>query len=368
MAADPRTAERVALCGWFAAAGVVEIRTIAASVYPAQLIVCARPWQCAVCSAKIRHRKAVELGQMVEAHAAAGRSVTFAVLTAGDHHLGEPFDLTMGVLRKAWTSATRGAGQREYVRLRSALGILGNSQAPEITHLDGWHPHLNVLWWHDRQLSPAEAAEMLAGITLLWRAAINAQGRYLHPRHGVRVIPNATHRHTGEYVAKVQDDWTLGAEMTRGDVKTPRRPGGRLPFTIVADHYRTGDLGDWRLWSEYSRGVLTGGERSIAIVRHSPGLRAALGVRTSTDGLSDEQLAAIEVGGQLLATIAQHVWRRLRMRRVAAEMLAAAEAGGLPGLNGWLAGHGLPLAVPGYEAEQLAAAAAIRRRLVAAGA
>ena len=64
--------------------------------------------------------------------------------------------------------------------------------------------------------------------------------------------------------------------MTRGDVKTPRRPGGRLPFTILADHYanitRTGDLADWDLWAEYCRGVLTGGERSIAIVRHSPGL------------------------------------------------------------------------------------------------
>ena len=341
MAGDPRTSERVALCGWFTRTGVVELRTVAASVYPAQLIACGRPWIEPVCSAKIRHRKGLEVAQMIEAHWSRGGSVTFAVLTAGDHHLGEAFDLTAGVLRQAWTRMTRSGERSSWRQLAARTGLVGTTQALEITHGDGWHPHLNVLLWHDHELRPVEAAEVLATVTRLWREAIAKQGRYLHPVHGAKVIPNATSGQTGLYVAKVQDDWTLGAELARGDVKRPRRKGGRLPFTIAADHYRSGDLGDWQLWQEYSRGILAGGQRSIAITRHSPGLRARIGA-PAQPALTDEQLAAIEVGGQLLAVIPQWAWRRVRLRRKAAELLAAAEAGGLPGLNAWLTSAGLP--------------------------
>jgi hypothetical protein len=341
MAADPRTSERVAGCGWFTRSGMVEIRSIGSSVYPAQLIVCGRVWQEAVCSAKIRARKAVELENLIEVHGRAGGGITLGTFTAGEHHLDDSLESSLGILRASWDRMVNRS--KRYKVIKERYGFMGLVLAYEFTYGEsGWHPHLHALWFHEEPL-PAqglyEVNDLFAG---QWKIGIEAAGRYLHPVHGVKVDMNAVGTALGGYVAKVQEgDWTAAQELTKGDVKTARSTKGRTPFTILREHYQTGDVADWKLWQEFSAGVLLGGNRSIPVCRMSPGLRKKIHGSETAPQMTDEQLAAVEVGGVLIAVLSWKVWLKVRNAGLGPALLSAGEARGLDGINAVLTEHGL---------------------------
>jgi hypothetical protein len=124
--------------------------------------------------------------------------------------------------------------------------------------------------------------------------------------------------------------------MTRGDLKTSR-VGSRTPFQILADYYQTGDTSDRDLWHEYSR--IT---RGLAAVRWSRGLRAVmLGPTTATER-TDEELAAEDIGGELLAVIPFPVWSRMRMAGAEHALLVTAECGGPAAIAAFLRHPHLP--------------------------
>lgn len=346
MSADPRTPKRVAECGWFARDGAVEIRSIGSCVYPAQLIVCGRAWQEAVCSAKIRARKAVELENLIEIHGQAGGGISLGTFTSGEHRLADSLESSLTVLRRTWDSLIH---CDPYKALRARHGILGLVLAYEFTHGAefGHHPHLHALWFHREPLSARGLYEVDELMRDRWKTGINAAGRYLNPDHGLKLDMNAKGTAVGGYVAKVQEgDWGIAQEVTKGDVKRARSTGGRVPFSIVRDHYQTGDMADWDLWQEFNAAVLLGGNRSIPVCRMTPGLRKGILGEQSTPMLSDEQLAAVEVGGEVIAVIWWKTWSRIRMAGLGPAVLAAGEADGLDGINALLAEHKIGYALP----------------------
>jgi hypothetical protein len=110
--------------------------------------------------------------------------------------------------------------------------------------------------------------------------------------------------------------------MARGDLKTSRA-GSRTPFQILADYYQTGDTRDRELWHEYSRVT-----RSLAAVRWSRGLRAAILGSTAVPERTDLKLAAAEVGGELVTAVAIVSWSHARVVGLELAILVAAECGG----------------------------------------
>jgi hypothetical protein len=346
MSDDPRTPKRIAECGWFARDGAVEIRSVGGCVYPAQLIVCGRAWQEAVCSAKIRARKAVELENLIRVHGDRGGGITFGTFTAGEHHLADPLESSLAVLRSAWDGMIRRS--REYIELRKRHDIMGLVLAYEFTHgAEGWHPHLHPLWFHREPLTAWGISDLNILMHDKWKHGINAVGRYLNPKHGIKLDFNADGSALGGYVAKVQEgDWGPAQEITKGDAKTARSTGGRTPFSIVRDFYQTGDMADWKLWQEFNAAVMVG-SRSIPLCRMTPGLRKTiLGDQAAVPAATDEQLAAVEVGGELIALIWWKTWSRIRQRGLGPAVLNAAEASGLAGINALLAEHELGQAKP----------------------
>ena len=349
MSADPRTPKRVAECGWYARNGMVEIRQVGSCVYPAQLIVCGRAWQEAVCSAKIRARKAVELENLIEVHGAKGGGITFGTFTSGEHHLDDSLDSSLAVLRNAWHGMVRQS--KDYGVLRKRHGFMGLVLAYEFTYglEHGWNPHLHALWFHREPLDAQGLVDVDRVMHDRWSTGISAAGRYLHPTEGVRIDMNAKGTALGKYVAKVQEgDWTVAQEITKGDVKTARSIGGRVPFMMLRDHYQTGDMADWDLWQEFNAAVLLDGKRSIPVCRMTPGLRKSILGDQPAPVLGDEQLAAVEVGGVLIALMTWQVWTRVRRMGLGSAVLAAGEAGGLDGINALLAerGFGISRALP----------------------
>lgn len=335
----------MAECGWFARSGVVEVRDRAGSVYVAQLIVCGRAWAEPVCSAKIRTRKGAELTNLITSHTAAGAGVSMITLTAGEHHATDSLASSLDLLRKGWGKLLQ---TNRYRRIRDRHGLMGVTLAYEFTHgAEGWHPHLHALLWHRAQLDAQGIADTELYVRDHWARTLAPSGRYLHPRHGLDFRWNANAAALGGYVAKVQEgDWGVAQEMTRGDTKTARRHSSRTPFVILADHYRTGDLADWHLWREYLTATQLGGARSIPLLRSTPGLRREILGQDAEPSLTDEQLALVEVGGQLVALLPWRVWVRVRQAHAVPDLLAAGERGGLAAINELLAARGLGWADP----------------------
>jgi hypothetical protein len=115
--------------------------------------------------------------------------------------------------------------------------------------------------------------------------------------------------------------------MTRGDLKTARS-GSKTPFQILADYYQAGDSRDGNLWREFGRVT-----RSLAAVRWSRGLRAVMLGPTTEPERTDEELAAEDVSGNLLAVIQFPVWSRIRTADLEHAVLVAAEDGGVAAVN-----------------------------------
>jgi hypothetical protein len=111
--------------------------------------------------------------------------------------------------------------------------------------------------------------------------------------------------------------------MTRGDLKTSHT-GSRTPFQILADYYQAGDAHDCALWREYGRVT-----RSLAAVRWSRGLRAAMLASASAHEKTDAEMAAEDVDGELVTAISVVVWSSLRAAGLEHAVLVAAENGGL---------------------------------------
>jgi hypothetical protein len=144
--------------------------------------------------------------------------------------------------------------------------------------------------------------------------------------HAVRIDPNVSAAAAGTYVAK-GDRWTLVEEISRGDLKTGRS-GSRTPFQILADYYQAGDIRDRNLWREFGRVT-----RGLAAVRWSRGLRQAmLGAEAGPDR-TDEELAAADVSGELVAVVPLVAWSLIRLAGLEHALLVAAERGGSAGVN-----------------------------------
>ena len=322
-AADPDTPMRQRNCGAVPVGDQVEIRIKDGSAYYCGLETCGNVWLCPVCSAKIHHRRAAELREALERLGQQGHAATLVTITV-PHDLDDKLAMLVDAQRNAWKHITQGAA---WQRLKRRLGIAGHMIALEFTWGDdsGWHPHHHVLLVHDQDLDAAAITQLHAHIHSRLAAACRDHAlREPNQLHGVRIDPNVSAIAAGTYIAK-GGDWTPAEEMTRGDLKTSRT-GSRTPLQILADYYQAGDIRDRDLWREYSRVT-----KGLAAVRWSRGVHTT--ILGSATQRTDEQLAAEDVGGNLLASIQSLTWSRVRAARIEHSLLVAAEFGGLANVN-----------------------------------
>jgi hypothetical protein len=332
LSTDPDTPRRVRDCGVVTLGEGVQIRAKDGDAYFAGLKTCGSMAWCPVCNAKIRARKGDELATAVASWTAAGHAVTAVALTVS-HHDGDSLAKLIGTERQGWAKIVNGGA---WTRLRKRLGLAGYVNAWEVTHSyrNGWHPHYHVLFFHDQPLDADGIAALHAHIYSRWAEASAAAGLDRpDPVKGVFVQPNCDSTRVAQYLAKVQEgDWGAAQEMTRGDLKTARK-GSRVPFEILADYQGNGDVEDLVLWREYIAAT-----KRMTMIRWSRGLREL--VLPDAEELTDEEIAAQNVGGQLVAHMTVAVWQRVVMARLELAVLDAAENGGAKAVNDLLAANG----------------------------
>jgi hypothetical protein len=298
---------------------------------------CGSIWSCPVCAAKIRNHRADEVARGLAKHIGDGGGALLVTLTL-PHAAGDKLQKTITLVSDGFRAVNAG---RAYGEDRGAFGILGHIRAFEVTHGDnGWHPHLHVVVALDRPATRNVADAIQARWQARWDRWLLRQGwRATVAGIGVRV--DRVRRDAsavGAYLAKLQEgdklDRSVGNEIARADLKSGRQ-GGRVPFEILADFGSDGLDDDLQLWHEYQ--LATKGRSAI---RWSKGLRAAL--LADEDELSDEEIAAAEVGGVEVARLAPWLYRKIAGRPYGEAFLhVAAEQGGIAGIVRYVRALGL---------------------------
>lgn len=337
--------KRVEACGM--PLGVSDVATKLSAdrvAHYAGLMTCGNIWACPVCSAKIRAARAAEISQGLSHLISDEQGGALFVTLTLPHEADDALSRTIELVSEGFSAVQRG---RPYSRERDEYGIIGHIRSFEVTHghEHGWHPHLHVAVCLSRPGTPRVAGELRAGWQARWdRWLIRQNWPASADGIGVRVQVVRTTADLADYIAKVQDgklsqyraDKHAGWELARADLKVARESGHRMPFEILAAFGTDGLAADLDLWHEYE--AATKGRSSI---RWSKGLRSIL--LPDAEELTDEQIAAAEQDGEVIALIRNDLWRLIEKRPgLSARLLTAAEQGGFREMLALLAGSGLP--------------------------
>lgn len=160
-----------------------------------------------------------------------------------------------------------------------------------------------------------------------WANAIRRQGnRAPSPEHGISLEQARSRDDLSRYVCQVvagdgERPIPVALEVARGDLKSSSHFGHRTPWQVLADFSATGESEDLTLWREWEKAT-----RGIHAIRWSNGLRAEVGL---TEALTDEEIVAVEIGGEVVYTFSRREWSFVVRRRGAlARVLDLAEEGG----------------------------------------
>lgn len=329
---------RVANCGMPLGVGGVAVKLGPdGSSHTAGTESCSSIWACPVCAAKIRNTRADEIARGLSNHISAGGGALFVTLTL-PHQAADRLKKTVGLVSAGFSAVNSG---RAYKQDHDLFGILGHIRAFEVTHGEnGWHPHLHVVVVTAKPATKDAAAALESRWQARWDRWLVAQG-WPASVVGIGVRVDRVRRDAaaaGAYLAKLQEgekiDRSVGNEVARADLKGGRR-GSRVPFEILADFGSDGLATDLELWQEFQ--LATKGRSAI---RWSKGLRDLL--LPDEEEQTDEEIAAAEVGGIMVAILAPWLYRKIAGRPYGEAMLhVAAEQGGIAGIVRYVRAMGL---------------------------
>ncbi len=300
---------------------MVEVKLGEEVAHFAGLLTCGLVWVCPVCSAKIRYQRSVEVETLLAAALEAGYGVEFITLTAR-HHRGQALRDLFGRTEQAWRAMSQ---DKSFRRLVASYGLRFIT-VREVTYgeANGWHPHRHIAAVTSHPLSDGERAALEEGFWTAWSHQLGRVGLDAERGPGVLVKPCTSAAGLGTYLLKVgRDEVDLrpaALELVRADLK--RGKGGhRNPEEIAEDFTDWGDVADLALLEEYWRA--TKGRRMMTWTR---GLRAEL--LDQEEEQTDDELAALDQGGEVLMRIGRQAWGRVIDRGLAVYLLEAAEEGG----------------------------------------
>jgi len=277
------TASRSSALCWFPSSSTVSVdvgRQLTAQVSGVHR--CGSGWSCLLCAPVVRSRRAEEIDQGLNRWLAAGGGALLVTLTCS-HGSADALEPRLAAMTSALNSLLKG---RAWNRFKVDLGYRGAIRAVEVTYGEnGWHPHNHALFVLEQPATEDQRQALWRWIHDRWASILLRRGLgCITEAYGVDVR-QVTGDVLGQYLTKVEDGWSTGLELTRGDVKNSK--GGLVPFQILGDYAATGDVASRALWIEYEEATF--GKRWL---RWTPGLRTLLlGCEAEQ---SDIELAASE--------------------------------------------------------------------------
>ncbi len=287
---------------------------------------CGSVWSCLACAAKVRARRAMEIDRLAKAHLAAGGSLTFITFTL-PHVATDSLGELMTAVDRAWGNVIKGGAWQYGIKVD--FEVIGQIKAVEATlGRHGWHPHLHVLFFHDRPTFGADGSleRFRDALGAKWGTSIERQlGRTIHEFYGVDAVCVRDDKGLGDYVSKIH------FELARNDLKQGDQDfSSRSPWQVGLDAKTTGDAQDTARWAEWYWAMK--GRNAITI---TPALRELYG-EDSSSAKTDEELAAEEQAGEIEIEFSSQVYDDLRSKGrytpALADTALAYQDHGLPGL------------------------------------
>ena len=279
------------------------------------LMACGSVWTCPVCAAKIAERRRVELKQAVKNAMNQGLGVHFVTLTV-PHGIGDDLHDTLARLSVALKSMSCDGTFRRRKK-QCEVEIVGFVRAQEVTYgNNGWHPHFHLIVLTKEATCGSSVIQYL--YSGAWqRACVKAGLPEPHPEHGCTV-------QDGRFAALYVSKWGIEDEMTKSQAKRGKRhglsPWGLLRAVLdgAAEIDPEPAAALFRLYAHAFKG------------RHqllwSKGLRAKL--LPEQVELSDQQIVERpdDERADLLAELSTDDWKAVRVAKMQAALLDAAEA------------------------------------------
>lgn len=284
------------------------------------LVTCGSVWACPVCASVIQERRRAEIAQAIAWAEAQGLVVVLVTLTFPHYAWHRLTDL-ISQQREAFKRLRKG---KAYDKIKP-VGVI---RSLEVTHgANGWHPHTHELWFCEPEKVPSQAL-----LVHLWKSACSRAGLLDTDNsdqlaafmiHSVDVKRDMT---AGDYLAKQDDSrsWGFAEEVSKAASKAGRSKGVHPHHFLVR-----GSEGDSERFTEYVQAMK--GARQL---HWSPGLKSRVGL----DDLDDKTLAdESQQAADLLALLSQDDWKIIRGNAAHAELLDAAESGGVPAIRALIA-------------------------------
>lgn len=295
----------------------VELRqTTGMSANYRNLATCGSVWACPVCASKIQERRRLELEHLVQW--AEDQGLQAIMVTFTFPHTG--FDTLSELLERQSNAFKRFRTGGPFRRFKAEIGFKGLVRSLEVTHglTNGWHPHTHELWLVD----PKVGQDIRTRLVELWERACIAAGLldpadqakvYAFRQHSVDVRLNAS---SGDYLAKQDSSrkWGITHEVAKATSKAGKAKGVH-PHEFLVRKAK----GDAARFFEYLDGMK--GKRQLF---WSPGLKDSCGL----DDCTDEEASLGGDDADLLGDFGQDDWDFIRSKRIAAQVLDAAEVGG----------------------------------------
>ena len=214
---------------------------------------CANPWGCPVCSAILSEHRKNEVKKAIDWWRRQGGSVLLLTLTV-PHYSHTDIKQLKTDLRKAYGKFFK--GNRASQALFSNFRIEHYISAFEVTHgqENGFHPHYHVLLFVPYQLNETSMGLMQQTMFNVWQDCCTKAGLPApSAEHGLHLQGG---NKAGEYITKMglaeyeKNTWGLEHEMTKGHVKKGKK-GSRTPFDLLRDYLESGNETDANLFKLY---------------------------------------------------------------------------------------------------------------------
>lgn len=289
---------------------------------------CGSGWVCPVCAAKIRFHRAHEASRAVVSALDKGMGALFVTRTI-PHSAEDKLGVTLGLLAEGRRYV---ANQKLVKGGRKSAGYVGGIASKEITYgVSGWHPHTHDIEFCEREVSLEDFAA-LSSVYYEYLSKFYSSNGFdgLSRQYGVQVEQvKLDGVALAKYVAKVQEGADIrlhtAHELARSDLKQGRE-GSLMPFDVACEFFETGDMAALDLWREYEHETF-----GKSVIRFTKGLRARL--LSSEAEKTDEELAALEVGGEDVARFAGWFYRKIaRVPGLEGKVLTALDTGGFTAL------------------------------------
>jgi len=292
------------------------------AAFYAGLTTCGNVWTCPLCSVKVQERRREEIAKAIQWAYTQNLQPVMVTLTFPHGLHDQP-----GPLFKQHANALALMRQgAPWKRLKDAAGYVGVIRSLEVTYgSNGWHPHTHEIWFVNPNV---EAKNFQKEISKHWESACSRSG-ILPPEKveafRIYAVDVKGWCSAGDYLAKQDSsrNWGADRELAKGGSKAGKSTG-KHPFSLLAA-FAEGDSAAGNLFLAFALAIK--GKQQLL---WSPGLKKRVGVETKTD----EELAEEErEDADLLASLTRCEWNQVRLYRVRAQLLDAAELGGWPAMR-----------------------------------